>query len=368
MYINYLKVFTLKKVEEGYVIVAPSATLTGAPLLSLEIAKSLNKTHDNIIIITMSGGQLKSVMKRESKVINISGTGMNNVSDKLISNLVKKGYKKYMCNSVVSAIICESIKKNGGETITLIHEMKDVIQKLNFGNKIDMIIQNSKKIIFSAKLVNRDFESMSSVPYEYINLKQGLYNKSIIENYSNKNVINLNLRYKLKFKINDFIVMGSGSDWKRKGFDYFVEIANKIDNKRIKFLWIGTVRDFPQSIPANITLIDKVSSSQIYKYFYMSNLFFLSSIEDPFPSVVLEAMASGIPVIAFKDTGGAQEIISKENGFVMDINKRDEILNFLNLMLNDKELYEKISYNNRTKIIRNFHFDNYVKSIVKLFD
>ena len=44
-------------------------------------------------------------------------------------------------------------------------------------------------------------------------------------------------------------------------------------------------------------------------YFLAADLFALTSREDPCPFVNLEAMESGLPVVAFEESGGAPEVL-----------------------------------------------------------
>jgi glycosyltransferase involved in cell wall biosynthesis len=48
------------------------------------------------------------------------------------------------------------------------------------------------------------------------------------------------------------------------------------------------------------------------EYYAAADIFFLPSREDPFPSVVLEAMAFGLPIVCFENATGAAELTEKE--------------------------------------------------------
>jgi glycosyltransferase involved in cell wall biosynthesis len=52
-------------------------------------------------------------------------------------------------------------------------------------------------------------------------------------------------------------------------------------------------------------------------YFSLFDVFVLTSREDPFPLVCLEAAALGIPIICFADAGGMPEFVGEDAGFVV---------------------------------------------------
>lgn len=56
----------------------------------------------------------------------------------------------------------------------------------------------------------------------------------------------------------------------------------------------------------------------IQPYYGMANVLVLPTLYDPFPNVILEAMASGLPVITSEKCGGADLIEPGVNGFVCD--------------------------------------------------
>ena len=53
------------------------------------------------------------------------------------------------------------------------------------------------------------------------------------------------------------------------------------------------------------------------EFYFGADAFFLSSREDPFPSVVLEAMSAGLPVVGLSGASGVEELVS-EHGWLVD--------------------------------------------------
>jgi len=69
-------------------------------------------------------------------------------------------------------------------------------------------------------------------------------------------------------------------------------------------------------------------------FFAASDMFALPTLYDPFPSVILEAMASGLPVITTAQCGAAEIITHGREGFVVDSPSRvDQIALYLDHLL-----------------------------------
>lgn len=89
----------------------------------------------------------------------------------------------------------------------------------------------------------------------------------------------------------------------RKGIKYFIELASKF--KDYLFVVLGGV--FPGFKSENIMFIDRVNSQRMLaEYYSMADAFVITSMCDNFPTVCIEALACGTPVIGFA-TGGTME-------------------------------------------------------------
>ncbi|WP_165001243.1 glycosyltransferase [Photobacterium damselae] len=282
----------------------------------------------------------------------------------MIQSLINKGYNKYICNSVVSSELSPLINKCGGISISIIHEMANVIKSFKLEKKIDEITSSSKKIIFSSNATFRDYCNFldKEKNFKYCFLKQGVYNQSIIENYINKRDIKERQRINYKIDLNTKIILGIGNDLNRKGFNYFYELSTL--NRDCIFLWVSDTKITP-FIGDNIMNIPMVALNKTYKLFFMADVFFLSSVEDPFPSVILEAMLSGLPVISIKGSGGADEIVNKSNGLRIDKNNLNEASDFINNLSSIK--LSEFDKANHSYINQKYLLSDYINSIIKIF-
>lgn len=72
-------------------------------------------------------------------------------------------------------------------------------------------------------------------------------------------------------------------------------------------------------IEKNITFIDSVAYAEMPNFYHLANLFAISSIIETQGLVVLEAMASGLPVVATNATALPELVHDGENGFLFEV-------------------------------------------------
>ena len=115
-----------------------------------------------------------------------------------------------------------------------------------------------------------------------------------------------------------------------------------------------------------IIFIGKVPHEEVLKYMSLSDVFVLPSLSEGFPNVVLEAMASGLPIVATK-VGGLPEIVKNgENGFLIKPRNSKELAKKILLILNDKELSGRMSKNN-IKEAKKYSYENVVDNLEKVY-
>jgi glycosyltransferase involved in cell wall biosynthesis len=124
--------------------------------------------------------------------------------------------------------------------------------------------------------------------------------------------------------VDAFVVGGCGSLGWRKGTDLFLQIARKLirggESDRLRFLWVGGSHKADNEVlqfthDARALGLDDVcrrvaSTSDVDDYYNAMDVFALTSREDPFPLVMLEAAVHGVPTVCFASAGGAMEFLA----------------------------------------------------------
>lgn len=131
--------------------------------------------------------------------------------------------------------------------------------------------------------------------------------------------------FRKRYKINEKkkLVLGVASGWdEKKGIDSFLELANVLDDK-YQIVLVGTDNRVDHILPNNIISIHRTSNhEELAEIYSAADVFFNPTREDTFPTVNMEAIACGVPVLTFDVCGSPEEIHSK-NGIVLsnrDIN------------------------------------------------
>ena len=121
--------------------------------------------------------------------------------------------------------------------------------------------------------------------------------------------------YKLQDKK---IVLGVAIGWgKEKGLDVFIRLANTLPQE-YKVVLIGTDEGVDSSLPENILSVHRTQNQkQLAEIYTAADVFVNPTREDTFPTVNMEALACGTPVVTFK-TGGSPEILDSTCGLVVE--------------------------------------------------
>ena len=96
-----------------------------------------------------------------------------------------------------------------------------------------------------------------------------------------------------------------------------------------------------------IRYVGMVPYDQLEKAYQYADIFILTSLSEGMPSVILEAMGCGLPVIA-SNVGGNNEIVRDgENGFLIEGDDIETLARHLAELINDKELRRRFGARSR---------------------
>ena len=126
---------------------------------------------------------------------------------------------------------------------------------------------------------------------------------------------------------NKYILLGVAFGWgKRKGLDVFIELSKRLDEK-YQIILVGTDDNTDKILPNNIISIHRTQNqTELAEIYTAADLFVNPTREENYPTVNMESVACGTPVLTF-NTGGSPEMLDNTCGSVVPKNDIDALYN-----------------------------------------
>lgn len=136
------------------------------------------------------------------------------------------------------------------------------------------------------------------------------------------------------------MVLGVAFGWGvRKGLDVFIELAKRLDPNKYRIVLVGTDAKVDSLIPSNIVSIHRtMNQTELAEIYTAADLFVNPTREENYPTVNMESIACGTPVVTF-NTGGSPEALAKETGAVVPC---DNYMCLENTIVNMKDAKKSI--------------------------
>lgn len=103
----------------------------------------------------------------------------------------------------------------------------------------------------------------------------------------------------------------------RKGGEFVLELASELINESIKFILIGSGKNKGVESCNVIQLPKTENQLELAKYYSLADCFIICSKSENFPTVCLEALACGTPIVGF-GTGGTPETAPNDLGLFVE--------------------------------------------------
>ena len=312
----------VKAPQGKLVLVGHDAHRHGAQILVANLARTLTRQFGIEVVILLCGpGAMVDEYTDlcETHVL----TKDPDQTRGLIESLAARGFSQAVVNSTVSGPVTPVLKAAGFHVTNLIHELGRLIRDYNLDSAARAITAHSDRIVFPADIVRDSFLKVGGPASGSVTvLPQGLYKNDLLTTSRGDG----GLRAELGLPENAKIVINAGYADLRKGFDHFIAAGRAVCDARddVWFVWLGGIaKDVDLWFMPDATTgthadhfrfvghVDDVS-----RWLAAADLFFLSAREDPFPSVVLEALAVGLPVVGFAGTGGCDTLIAQHGSLV----------------------------------------------------
>ena len=189
---------------------------------------------------------------------------------------------------------------------------------------------------------------------------------SVLHNGININVFKPtenNLRSELGITEDKIVLLGVSSGWsKGKGLDEMIWLSK---DHRFKVIMIGVQEDLLEQLPQEIIALRRTESQkQLAEYYTTADVFVNPTYNDSFPTVNLEALACGTPVVTYR-TGGSPEAIDCRTGAVVERGDKDSLRDaVLSLISRDRE---SLKYDCRKRAEEHFDQNKCYQEYLKIY-
>ena len=352
------------------VIVGHDANRHGAQILVANLARTMSQQFglEVVILLCASGPMVKEYEALcETHVLHRDP----NQNAAQIGELAARGFTRAIVNTTVSGLITPHLKEHGFHVTNLIHELGRLIEEYDLQSQAKAIAEHSDHIVFPAPVVRDSFPAPLKDTIGSVEIQpQGLYRATLLESPRDEGGV----RAELDLPANAKIVLNVGYADLRKGFDQFVATAQILSEYRddVYFVWLGGVGQdielwFMPGVKASkhaerFRFLGHVED--VERWYGAADVFFLSAREDPFPSAVLEAIAAGMPVVGYTETGGCDPLIARHGMLVPPSDNAAAAKAIDTLLDRPQDARDTAAQTGKAEIMQHYLFDTYAHGLL----
>ncbi|WP_172682804.1 glycosyltransferase family 4 protein [Verrucomicrobium spinosum] len=376
------------------VVMTHELTRTGAPMIALSTIRHLvSKDGARVVLLTLgTAGKLYQEFSEVSELI------VENLGECLKHALpeTRKFFKVLataaeqrvaLSNSLCCGQLAVFCKEAGFKVISLVHEYPYAFSPDWVQNHFSAV----ESVVFPCRHVHQSFlkhgpglltEPHRSEPLKVSILPQGCYQLERPPLDTNE-AVDFEKRFREEncLGADSRLVVSCGTLDSRKGFDWFASLIRHYGRTSPKtgtthFLWIGGGGS-PELFEH--ALHDMRGDGVIGQFHHISDMedvrlamrladvFLLCSRIDPFPSVVLESFAMGVPVVGFdRDQGCAEMIMETRFGRVVPYQDLTAATTAIDHLLDGATEAMDVRKNGHAFVSENFSCQQYAEGIAAL--
>ena len=343
-------------------VVGHDSSRTGAPLLLLQLCKHFSaRGHPLSIVLGRSGPLVcefakcgsvfvwppedssRACLRRLARIVTRRKTSSTR---EIACKLLKEAPVAILNNTIANGHILKHLSGHGVPIVSMVHELPSM-QRF-YAESTALTIELSSHIIAASRKVLRSLQDGYSVRDGDISVVYFGVDPSTSDTP--------------RPTVRSGTVVGCGTLDYRKGIDVFVRVAARcrdiLGARCPAFVWIGGNR---ASLTGNLVREDlrKLGLSDVVSlvgevdspadYFQQAALFVLPSREDPFPLVMIEAAQAGLPIIAFRQGGGAEEFVDDTMGRLVGYLDEDAMAVTIADVYGDAALLQRMGAASREK-------------------
>jgi glycosyltransferase involved in cell wall biosynthesis len=326
-------------VANGVFVVVHETDISGAPLIALNLVRALAREYrlPVVSILLKATGPLLADFERDSveaiafdEILRGKDGNPQAAWGEVAKRLLRRRIANGICNSLLTSQAMECLTGRGLRCVSLVHELPGSITGYGWDRHAENAVNFASCVVFPSELVRDRFNSEFGQPRgttrvlgQPSNLDPATCQAAAAPGQRGR------LRATLGLDDEDFVVLSVGCGDFRKGVDLYLQTICAAlersggEGRRLFFLWVGDVpshvgvwvrQDLERRGWADRVHLAGIQHDEVADYYAAADVFFLPSREDPFPTVVIEALQAGVPVVGFEDSGGVIEQIGEAAG------------------------------------------------------
>jgi glycosyltransferase involved in cell wall biosynthesis len=164
----------------------------------------------------------------------------------------------------------------------------------------------------------------------------------------------------------------------RKGFDFLIRSLPEVLKLANKDFIVEIVGDGPLrndlihkaeelKVAEKVVFSGSIPYEQLADKYQQADIFILSSLAEGMPLVVLEAMASGLPIISSKVQGIEEVVKQGINGYLFSPTDYSTLSQYLAKLINNDDIRLKMGTES-TKIIKDYDWANITEQYIRIYE
>ncbi len=239
---------------------------------------------------------------------------------------------------------------------------------------IRFFIQKITMFVCMTEEIETEIKTEFNIPENKI---QRIPNGIDAENYSGMTMDDkIQFKHSLGISEGKKIVLFVGRLEKKIRVDFLIRAWSMKyrEDKNSPYLLIvgdGTFREELEDLCGQLdvenTVIFYGNTNKISSIMQVSNAFVLPSVSEGLANVILEAMSSGLPIIATNTKGNAEILTHQVDALLFEENDQDDLINKILLLIENEDFAKTISTEARKKVMEQFSIQSITKQYLELY-
>ena len=357
-------------------VVSHDAHPHGGQYLALNMARELKAIGVPVSVALLGPGRLADEFRR---ICPVHEAFDDAAIDALARQCRDDGTALVIANTAVSGRVVPAFRREGIEVVSLVHELPGVIREYGLEATVASLVQGSRHVVVACDAVATGlsgFAAANELRDKLVVRPQGLFTRSRYRGLRDLAPARAALRTRLGLGPQAKIVLTVGYADLRKGVDLVAEAAVALaGDPDLHFVWVGhrdtSVQDRIDRVLRDGGMHDRFHfvglDFDTDDYYAGADVYALASREDPFPSVVLESLSVGTPVLAFAGTGGGADLVAAHGGgVVVSPTTAQAYADALGRLLADTATRERLAEEGRALVDSRFSFRTYLMDLLAL--